>query len=524
MAGHAIAPTVPAWDPAAETFDSVNPATGEVLARYPVNGQREVADAVRRARGAAAWWAGLGWQDRRLRLLAWKSHLTRYMARLAKVTRDETGKPVDDATLEILNAIIHLDWAAKHAHSVLRPRRVPSGLAMLNQAASLEYHPLGVVGVIGPWNYPVFTPMGSIGYALAAGNAVVFKPSELTTGTGQWLVQSFAEVLSEVFGDTEPVLQLVTGLGATGAELAGSGVDKIAFTGSAATARKVMAAAAEKLTPVLAECGGKDALLVAADADLDAAADAAAWGAMSNAGQTCVGVERVYVCEPVYRGFLEKLNEKIDALRPGEDGTASYGPMTLPGQVEVVERHLADAVARGGRPAHGGLDSVQAPYVHPVVLVDVPEESAAVREETFGPVVTVTPVPSLAEAVRLANASPYALGSSVFSKRRRAALEAARTLRAGMTSINSVIAFAAVPSLPFGGSGESGFGRVHGADGLREFSRAKAITRQRMRPLVRTTTFRRDAKDMDRIVKLMTVLHGKLYQPRAPRGRLRRRA
>jgi acyl-CoA reductase-like NAD-dependent aldehyde dehydrogenase len=517
MAGHAIAPTVPAWGGDAETFDSVNPATGEVLATYPVSGQREVAAAVQRARAAAIWWAGLSWQDRRLRLLAWKSHLTRYLARLARTVHDETGKPVDDATLEILNTILHLDWAAKHAHAVLKPRRVPSGLAMLNQAATVEYHPLGVVGVIGPWNYPVFTPMGSIGYALAAGNAVVFKPSELTTGTGQWLVQSFAGVLSEVFGDTEPVLQLVTGLGATGAELAKSGIDKIAFTGSAATARKVMTAAAEKLTPVLAECGGKDALLVAADADLDAAADAAAWGAMSNAGQTCVGVERIYVCESVYHSFLEKLNGKIDQLRPGEDDGASYGPMTLPGQVDVVERHLADAVARGGRPVHGGLDSVHPPYVHPVVLVDVPEESAAVREETFGPVVTVTPVPSLADAVRLANASPYALGSSVFSKRRRAAMQAARALRAGMTSVNSVIAFAAVPSLPFGGSGESGFGRIHGADGLREFSRAKAITRQRMRPVVRTTTFRRDQRDTERLVKLITVLHGRLYQPKRSR-------
>jgi acyl-CoA reductase-like NAD-dependent aldehyde dehydrogenase len=514
MAGHAISPTVSAWGPAAKTFDSVNPATGEVLATYPVNGQREVAAALRRARGAAAWWADLGWQGRRLRLLAWKSHLTRYMARLARVVHDETGKPVDDATLEIISAIVHLDWAAKHAKPVLRPRRVFSGLVMFNQAASLEYHPLGVIGVIGPWNYPVFTPMGSIGYALAAGNAVLFKPSELTTGTGQWLVQSFAEVLSEVFGDTEPVLQLVTGLGATGAELAGSGVDKIAFTGSAATARKVMAAAAEKLTPVLAECGGKDALLVAADADLDAAADATAWGAMSNAGQTCVGIERVYVCDSVYHSFLEKLNDKIDRLRPGEDDGASYGPMTLPRQVEVVERHLADAVARGGRPAHGGLDSVQPPYVRPVVLVDVPEESAAVREETFGPVVTVTPVPSLADAVRLANASPYALGSSVFTKRRRAALETARALRAGATAINSVMTFLAVPSLPFGGSGESGFGRIHGADGLREFSQAKAITRQWMRPVVRTMTFRRDQRDMDRVVKLITVLHGRLYPPR----------
>ena len=518
MAGHAITPAVSPWGAVRDTFESVNPATGEVLAAYPIDGEREVTAAVRRARDAATWWAGLGGQDRRLRLLAWKSHLTRYMGRLARVVHDETGKPLDDATLEIVNTILHLDWAARHAHSVLKPRRVPSGLAMVNQAASVEYQPLGVVGVIGPWNYPVFTPMGSIGYALAAGNAVVFKPSELTTGTGQWLVQSFTEVLGELFGDTEPVLQLVTGLGATGAELAKSGVDKIAFTGSAATARKVLAAAAETLTPVLAECGGKDALLVAADADLDAAADAVTWGAMSNAGQTCVGVERVYVADQVYQSFLEKLNDRIAKLRPGDDESASYGPMTLPGQVDVVERHLADAMARGGRAAVGGLDSVRSPYVHPVVLVDVPEESAAVREETFGPVVTVTPVPSLADAVRLANASPYALGSAVFTKRRRAGLRAARGLRAGMTSVNSVIAFAAVPALPFGGSGESGFGRIHGADGLREFSRPKSITRQRMRPLVRTTTFRRDARDMDRIVKLVTVLHGRLYQPKRGPG------
>jgi acyl-CoA reductase-like NAD-dependent aldehyde dehydrogenase len=519
MAGHAVS-SAPAWGATRATFESVNPATGEVLARYPVDGPREVALAVRQARGAASWWGGLSYAARRLRLLAWKSHLTRYRERLAQLIYEETGKPLDDARLEIVNTILHLDWAARHAERVLRPRRVPSGIAMLNQASSVEYQPLGVIGVLGPWNYPVFTPMGSIGYALAAGNAVVFKPSEESTGVGQWLVQSLREVLSEVFGETEPVLQLITGPGSpTGAELVRSGVDKIAFTGSAASARKVLALAAETLTPVLAECGGKDALLVDADADLDAAADAAAWGAMSNAGQTCVGVERVYVVDSVYPAFLDKLQARVAQLHPGDDPAAAYGPMTLPGQVDVVQRHLADAVARGGRAAFGGLDSVQAPYVSPVVLVDVPEDSAAMREETFGPVVTVTPVPSLDDAVRLANASSYALGSAVFTRRRQAGLRAARALRTGMTSVNSVLSFAAVPALPFGGVGESGFGRIHGADGLREFSRAKSITRQRMKPLVLTTTFRRTDTDMDRVIKLVTVLHGRLYQPRR---RLRR--
>src|SRR5579859_721923 len=334
-------------------LETVNPATGEVLATFPVHGRREVDAAVAQAREAAVWWAGLGWSGRRIRLLAWKSYLTRYLGRLAQLMHEETGKPLDDARLEIILAIVHIDWAARHARKVLRPRRVRPGLVALNQAATVEYQPLGVIGVIGPWNYPVFTPVGSIAYALAAGNAVVFKPSELTPATGEWLVRSFGEALG-VFGPVQPVLQLITGPGSTGEALARSGVGKIAFTGSAATARKVMAAAADTLTPVLAECGGKDALLVSADADLDAAADAAAWGAMSNAGQTCIGIERVYVAGEVYQAFLERLTAKVAALRPGFDGEASYGPMTLPSQPEIVAKHVADALARGGRAVLGG--------------------------------------------------------------------------------------------------------------------------------------------------------------------------
>jgi len=268
---------------------------------------------------------------------------------------------------------------------------------------------------------------------------------------------------------------------------------------------------------VLAECGGKDALLVGADADLDAAADAAAWGAMSNAGQTCVGIERVYVADAVYHSFLERLTQRVSGLRPGDDPSASYGPMTLPSQTEVVAKHVADALARGGRAVVGGADAVSAPYVRPIVLADVSENSAAVSDETFGPTVTVKPVVNMAEAVSYANAGRYGLGSAVFTRDRRAAMSAARSLRTGMTSVNSVIGFATVPALPFGGVGESGFGRIHGADGLREFSRAKAITRQRMRPPIALTTFGRSDRDMRRIVTLVTLLHGRLYRPRGSR-------
>ncbi len=489
-----------------ETFDSLNPATGEAIATFPVFGEQDVADAVERAREAARWWADLGWHGRRQRLLAWKSHIIRYIGRLSELVHTETGKPLADAQLEIMLAVVHIDWAARNARRVLGPRRVRSGLVALNNAATLEYQPVGVVGVIGPWNYPVFTPMGSLAYALAAGNSVVFKPSELTPAVGGWLVSSFAEVVPE-----QPVLQLVTGAGQTGELLAKSGVDKIAFTGSAGTARKVMAACAQNLTPIVAECGGKDAFIVGADADLDAAADACAWGALSNAGQTCVGVERVYVVQDVYHTFLEKLTDKVTRVRPGEDREADYGPMTLPSQAEVIERHIADALARGGRAVVGGISSIRRPYVGPVILTDVPEESRAITEETFGPVITLTKVTSLDEGVELANASPYGLGGTVFAGNKKAAMRAARSLHSGMTAINSIISFAAVPSLPFGGSGESGFGRIHGADGLREFARPKAITRQRMKPPLNLTSFGRTDKDMKRLLTATTVLHGRRY-------------
>jgi acyl-CoA reductase-like NAD-dependent aldehyde dehydrogenase len=506
----------------AAMLETMNPATGEVLATFPVHGRREVDAAVAAARPAAEWWAGLGWSGRRIRLFAWKSYLTRYMARLAQLVHEETGKPLDDARLEIVLAITHIDWAARHAEPILKKHRVRSGLLAMNLASTVEYQPLGVVGVIGPWNYPVFTPVGSIAYALAAGNAVVFKPSELTPATGNWLVNAFREALLTIDDTKEPVLQLITGPGTTGDALARSGVAKLAFTGSAATARKVMAAAAETLTPVIAECGGKDALLVAADADLDAAVDAAAWGAMSNAGQTCVGVERVYVAEKVYHSFVEKLSEKVAALRPGDHADASYGPMTLPAQAAIVAKHIAEAIDRGGLAVVGGPESVADTWVRPVVLTGVPEDSAAVIEETFGPTVTVTPVPDLAAGVALANAGRYGLGSAVFTKKRSAGLAAARSLRTGMTSVNSIVGFVTVPALPFGGTGESGFGRIHGPDGLREFTRPKAITRQRFRPALKLTSFDRTKRDTERLVLLVNVLHGRVYRPRTHPFRRRR--
>jgi acyl-CoA reductase-like NAD-dependent aldehyde dehydrogenase len=487
---------------AVETFDSLDPATGEVVGTHAVHTADDVAAAVARARDAAAWWADLGAPARRTLLEKWKGVLTRRAPQLADVMHRETGKPHSDAMLELVLAIDHVAWAARRAGKVLGPRRVSPGLLMANHSATLEYAPLGVIGVIGPWNYPVFTPMGSIVYALAAGNAVVFKPSEYTPGVGQWLVDSFAEVVPD-----QPVLQLVTGLGDTGAALVRSGVDKIAFTGSTATGKKIMAAAAETLTPVLIECGGKDALLVDADADLDKAADAAVWGGMSNAGQTCVGVERVYVHERVYDEFVTKVTDRATQVTAGEGPHAQIGPITMPSQLDIIRRHIADALDRGGRALVGGRDSVGERFVQPTVLVDVPEDSVAVTDETFGPTLTIAKVRDMDEAVDRANASRYGLGATVFS--RANGLELARRIRSGMASVNSVISFAAIPSLPFGGVGDSGFGRIHGEDGLKEFTRPKAIARQRFGLPIKTTTFARTAKDDKMLATLINVLHGR---------------
>jgi succinate-semialdehyde dehydrogenase/glutarate-semialdehyde dehydrogenase len=477
---------------------STNPATGVEAGRVPVSDDAAVATAVARARVAAAWWAGLGFEGRRTRLLRWRALLAHRVEELAELTRAETGKPVADAIVEASAAIEHLDRGSRNARRVLGPRRTKLRLVLAEHAGHLEYQPYGVVGVIGPWNYPILTPLGPTGSALAAGNAVILKPSEYTPMVGQWLVDSFAEVVPE-----HPVLQAVHGLGDVGAALCRSGVNKVAFTGSTATAKKVMAACAENLVPVVLEAGGKDALIVDADADVNAAAEAAVWGGMTNAGQTCIGIERVYAVTGVYDAFVAAVVAKAGKLTVGED----IGPITMPGQIDVIRRHIDDALARGGRAVLGGADAVRPPYVHPTVLVDVPEDSSAVREETFGPTLTITRVADADEAVRLANDVPYGLGGAVFGKADAVAI--ARRLHSGMAAVNSTLTFVGMSTLPFGGVGDSGFGRIHGEDGLREFARSKAITVRRGPSLLPAMTFERTPAQVARIVKTLKLLYGR---------------
>ena len=474
-------------DDRAATFDSLDPATGEVVGRHPVHDAAAVNAAVESARPAFDFWSSLSFAQRARRLNGWAAVLTRRIDELAGVMHAEVGKPRSDARLEVMMAVEHIAWAATHAGKVLGARRVRSGAFSFNYASSVEYQPMGVVGVIGPWNFPVYTPMGSLAYALAAGNAVVFKPSEYSPGVGAWLVDAFAEVVPEA-----PVLQLITGFGDTGQALCRAGVDKIAFTGSAATGKRVLHACADGLVPAVIEGGGKDALLVDEDADVAAAAAAAVWGGFMNAGQTCLGVERVYVHRAVYDDFIEQVIELSSGLRAGPG--QKIGPMTMPTQVGVVREHIEDALSRGGTAVIGGVDAVGERFIQPTVLIGVPEDSIAVREETFGPTLTVAVVPGMDEAIRLANSSSFGLGAAVYSRRRGA--ELAHKLHCGVVSVNSIIAFTGIPALPMGGVKQSGFGRIHGADGLREFSSSKGIARLRFAgPLAIATFARTSATD-----------------------------
>ncbi|CAM4417212.1 aldehyde dehydrogenase family protein [Nocardia ninae] len=484
---------------------SVNPATGEVIGTYPIADEDAVRAAVAKARTAAATWGALSYDERKTHLLRWSSRLVADSDEFCQLIHAENGKPLDDAFLELMLALEHIAWAAKNAKKVLAPKKVSPGAFMANFAARVEQRPLGVVGVIGPWNYPVYTPNGSIGYALAAGNTVVFKPSEYSTGIGNFLAEAFAKANPDL---PEGVFSTINGYGATGAALVKSGVDKLAFTGSTATGKRIMAAAAENLTPVLLECGGKDAVIVAGDADVKAAADAVAWGATANSGQTCAGVERVYVDRSVRDEFVAEVKKILEKVGPGSGADASYGPMTMPSQVDIVRRHIESALKNGGTAVLGGPESVKAPFIEPVVLVDVDEKSEAVQEETFGPTVTIRTVDGVDEAVELANSSKYGLSSAVYSKKN--GLEIARRLHVGATSVNSVLAFAAIPGLPFGGVGDSGIGRIHGEPGLREFARPHSIAVQRFAiPGMALLSYSRTQSTMKLLRKLVPFLHGR---------------
>lgn len=460
-----------------EFFAALDKATGDVIGEFKAMNADDVAALVMAARAAGRSWHRLGFARRRSHLSAWARDIVAHSDDFISLIHRECGKPYDDAYIELAIAVEHIQWAARNAERVLRRRRVMTSMLMANFSAAVEYEPFGVIGVISPWNYPLFAPVAPLASALAAGNAVVLKPSEHTTAVGAELVASFIRANPDV---PEGVLMLATGAASAGAGLVNGGVDKVCFTGSPRTARTILRACADTLTPAVMECGGKDALIVAADADIEAAADAAAWGGFSNAGQTCVGVERIYVHEAVSERFINALCHRLRKVKVGTEPDSTYGPMTLPSQAAVVVDQVRDAINRGASAPLGGSERFRGQVGEPIVLVDADESCAAVQEESFGPMVTIRTVADLDAAIRLANGTTFGLGAAVFSK--ADGQRVASALRCGMVAINSVNAFVSIPGLPFGGVGDSGYGRIHGAEGLREFSRTKSISTKLVDP------------------------------------------
>ncbi|WP_330257618.1 aldehyde dehydrogenase family protein [Nocardia sp. NBC_00565] len=482
---------------------SYDPRTGEIVGNYAVMGAGEINRTVREARSAEKWWAELGFTGRKRWLLDWKRSIARRAGELVEILCEETGKPEADAAIEVMLAVENLDWAARNAARVLDRRKLGSSWLNRNQRASVGYLPLGVVGVLGPWHNPVFTPMGSIAYAMAAGNTVVFKPDELTTGVGVWLADSWNKL-----APNQPVLQVVTGDQATMAALCRAKVDKIAYAGSDSGAREVITLCAQTMTPVVVERNGKGTMVVHVDAKLDDAAEAAVFGAMANAGQNSTGIQRAYVANSVYDRFLELVVEQARRLRPGADRRASYGPMILESQVDVVRKQVRDALARGGRAVVGGLDSIREPYIEPIVLAEVPEESVAITGEGIGPVLIVNKVANMDEAAQRINAVGNGVAVSVFTRDVHSVEAFAERLRVGVVTVNSSTA-QGIPALPFGGVGEYGQGHHHGDQGLREFSRTLAIARKRYRAAVNLSTFDRHRRHLRAAKTIFRMRHGR---------------
>jgi acyl-CoA reductase-like NAD-dependent aldehyde dehydrogenase len=491
---------------ATETIDVENPATGEVIRTLPVTTPADVRALAERARAAQPAWEALGFEGRGRVLRRMQKWVVDNGERVIQSIVDETGKTYEDAAVvELAYGAGALGFWAKHAPDYLADERIrTSNPFVLGRKLVVRYRPVGLVGVIGPWNYPLTNSFGDAIPALAAGNAVILKPSEVTPLTSLVLAEGFREC-----GMPEHVLQTAVGGAETGTALIDA-VDFVMFTGSTATGKKVMARAAETLTGVALELGGKDPMIVLADADVDRAANAATYYSMQNGGQTCVSIERVYVEAPIYDRFVDAVTERVQALRQGPPaGPASVevGAMTFPPQLDIVSRHVEQAREAGARITTGGhVREGAGRFYEPTVLADVDHSMAAMRDETFGPTVPIMKVADAEEAIRLANDSPYGLGASVWTKDLSRGEQIARRIESGYACVNDANVNYFAYELPMGGWKDSGLGVRHGAAGIRKYTRQQAIlvTRLAMKRDVHFFPYKpRTTKLLGRLTKLL---------------------
>jgi betaine-aldehyde dehydrogenase len=456
-----------------DAIEVLNPATGEVIERLPVDPPERVAEVVARVRAAQPEWEAIGFEGRYHWLGRLRDWILDNRERVLATMQRETGKVHADAANEPAYLADIINFYGSRAAEFIGEESVrPHTPLLAAKKLRVQYRPHPVVGIISPWNFPLILSLGDAIPALMAGAAVVIKPSEFTP---LGLIEVVEAWKREVGGPD--VLDCVQGIGETGGALVDA-VDFIQFTGSDRTGRKVMARAADTLTPVSLELGGKDPMIVLADADLDRAANAAAWGGMMNSGQICMSVERIYVEEPAYDEFVTKLSAEVGKLRQGADVAADpkdVGAMTSPRQSAIVTEQVEDALASGARAVVGGK-TVEGPgdYFEPTVLVDVDHSMKVMRDETFGPVVGVMKVGDAEEALRLANDSRYGLSGSVFGERERAE-RVARRVECGAINVNDVLVNYFAAGVPMGGWKQSGIGLRHGEPGIKKFCRSESI-------------------------------------------------
>jgi acyl-CoA reductase-like NAD-dependent aldehyde dehydrogenase len=459
-----------------------NPATGEIVGTVPNRSASEVKQIVARARAAQPAWEALGFEGRGRILVRAQKWLMDNADRVIGTIVSETGKTYEDAQLaEISYVGAAFGFWAKNAPEYLADEKVRSANVLVKgRRLIVRYQPIGVVGVIGPWNFPLSNSFGDCIPALAAGNAVVLKPSEVTPLTSLMMEEALREC-----GMPEDVFQVATGDGPTGAALVDE-VDFVMFTGSTKTGKKVMERAAKTLTPVSLELGGKDPMLVLADADLERAANAAAYYSMNNGGQVCISAERVYVEEGVYDEFVAKVTDKVRALRQGPSegpGSSEVGAVIFPPQLDIIEDHVQDAVKKGARVLTGGKRA-EGPgrFYEPTVLVDVDHKMKCMTEETFGPTLPIMKVRDADEAVALANDSSYGLAASVWTKDVERGEQIARQVEAGAVCVNDAQINYTALELPMGGWKASGLGSRHGAGGIRKYCAQQTLLVTRFAP------------------------------------------
>ena len=468
--------------------DCVDPATGDPLGAVRVDSPADVDAAVARAKVAQQAWGKTSLAERRRVLRAILRYTVDHKDEICAEVQRAAGKTRENALLgEIWPVCEKLRWLIGKGEKHLRPEKVGAGL-LLHKKARLEYHPLGVVAAIIPWNYPFQNIMNPLATALMAGNAIVVKPSEWVAWSSARFVAQLREVVAATGHDPD-IVQAVQGFGETGAALARSAVDMILFIGSVGNGRRVVQASAERVIPVVMELGGKDAFIVCDDADLEQAAHAAMSGCFINCGQNCVASERILVHDGIYPAFEGRVLELTRALRQGDGrgDIVDVGAITTPLQLEVIEKLVASAVRQGARLLTGGgrPAAARGTFFEPTILADVTPEMDIAREEVFGPVMLLMRVRDDDEAVRVANGVSYGLSSSVFSQDRARARAIASRLEAGMTAINEFGgATYMAQDLTFGGVKASGYGRMNGREGLRSMCNVKAVLDDRL-PLSR---------------------------------------